>query len=189
MFERYHSPPANSDGAPPLDADGWLHTGDIGAWNSNGTLTIIDRRKNIFKLAQGEYVAPEKVERVYLASPFISQIFVHGDSAEAAVVAVVVPDEAYALEYARANGIAADSLTQLCSHQAFVEAVMFDMKTHAAKSGLKVRACLLQCAKIHQRIACAQGFETAQAVHLTSTEFSEENGLLTATQKVRRPLR
>ncbi len=52
VFSRYFVAPPDSES--PVDEHGWLHTGDIGAWNANGTLTIIDRRKNIFKLAQGE---------------------------------------------------------------------------------------------------------------------------------------
>lgn len=46
----------------------------------NGTLKIVDRKKHIFKLAQGEYIAPEKIENIYMRSDAVAQVFVHGDS-------------------------------------------------------------------------------------------------------------
>ena len=56
----------------------------------NGSMKIIDRAKNIFKLNQGEYIAPEKLENVYVQSPYAAQIFVHGESTESWLLAVVV---------------------------------------------------------------------------------------------------
>lgn len=60
----------------------WLRSGDIGQiLPESNALKIIDRRKNIFKLAQGEYIAPEKLESIYQqVSPLINDIFVYGDS-------------------------------------------------------------------------------------------------------------
>merc|ERR1719504_601376 len=89
-FAGYHKNKEETDKI--LESDGWLHTGDIGRWNPDGTLSIIDRKKNIFKLAQGEYVAAEKIEGVLAKSNYIGQCFVYGNSFFVTLVAVIVPD-------------------------------------------------------------------------------------------------
>merc|ERR1712173_91664 len=74
------------------DGERWFHTGDVGQWNKDGTLSIVGRVKDIFKLDTGEYIAPERLETIYCQCKFLSNIFVYGDSNKSNVVAVAVPD-------------------------------------------------------------------------------------------------
>lgn len=78
VFQGYFKKPDLT--AEVLDQDGWLHSGDIGLWQANGTLKIIDRKKHIFKLSHGEYISPEKLENIYVSCPLIAQVFVYGNS-------------------------------------------------------------------------------------------------------------
>ena len=66
--------------AEALTADGWMQSGDVGVINDDGTIQVIDRAKNIFKLSQGEYISPEKCENIYIQSEWLAQTFIHGDS-------------------------------------------------------------------------------------------------------------
>lgn len=86
--------------AETLDADGWLSTGDIGLIDNRGLLRIIDRKKHIFKLSQGEYVAPEKLENMFITSGYILQLFVHGDSLQSELVMIVVPEPEFCVKKA-----------------------------------------------------------------------------------------
>lgn len=152
-----------------IDEEGWLHSGDIGLWRPDGSLQIIDRKKNIFKLSQGEYVAPEKIENILLRSPFIAQCFVYGDSLQCSLVAIVVPDEDVVRGWAETNipALAQGSFDALCKSDTLKRAVMNDIKVLSVKNELN-------------------GFETVEAILLESTPFSVENDLMTPTFKLKR---
>ena len=89
-----------------IDEEGWVHTGDIGLIRPNGTIKIIDRQKNIFKLSQGEYIIPDKLESKFTDNKFIHQIFVYGDSLQNNVVAVIIPEKQPLEAWAKENGVA-----------------------------------------------------------------------------------
>ncbi|XP_006153988.1 long-chain-fatty-acid--CoA ligase 5 isoform X1 [Tupaia chinensis] len=164
VFKGYLKDPEKTQEA--LDEDGWLHTGDIGRWLPNGTLKIIDRKKNIFKLAQGEYIAPEKIENIYIRSRLVSQIFVHGDSLRSFLVGVAVPDTDVLPSFAAKLGLKG-SFEELCQNQIIKKAILEDLQKIGKEGGLK-------------------SFEQIKDVFIHPEPFSIENGLLTPTLKAKR---
>ena len=78
VMSGYHDLPEAT--AEALDADGWLHTGDIGELDAEGFLRITDRKKDMFKTSQGKYVAPSAIEAMFNGiCPYASQIIVYGE--------------------------------------------------------------------------------------------------------------
>ncbi|KUI39034.1 carboxylic acid reductase [Mycobacterium sp. GA-2829] len=76
-----------------FDADGWYHTGDVMAQIGPDRLEYVDRRNNVLKLSQGEFVTVSRLEAAYGGHPAIRQIFVYGNSARSYVLAVIVPTD------------------------------------------------------------------------------------------------
>lgn len=166
VFSEYYKSPQET--SEVIDSDGWFHTGDVGMRLPGGKLKIIDRKKNIFKLAQGEYVAPEKIENVYMKCPFVLQVMVYGDSLKHKLVAVVVPDPETVQPWASTKKIAG-SFDDLCCNALVISAILKQMQKQGEAAGLN-------------------GFEQVFAIHLESKAWSVEDGQLTPTMKIKRPI-
>ena len=162
----YRRPEIN---AATFDAEGWYHSGDIAIWNQFGGLQIVDRKKDIFKLAQGEYISPDKVTAVYMECPLVSSVFVYGDSLQSYLVAVVVPDE---LELRRA-----------LRKQGMEEA---DMEFATICKRKEVRAVVMKAMMETANASKLMGFEKVKNVYCESEMWTVENGMLTPTMKLKR---
>ncbi|KAG4154937.1 hypothetical protein ERO13_D03G083000v2 [Gossypium hirsutum] len=147
--------------------DGWFHTGDIGEWQPNGSMKIIDRKKNIFKLSQGEYVAVENLENIYGLVSAIDSIWIYGNSFESFLVAVVNPNKEALESWAADNNVSGD-FESLCKNPKAKEFILGEL----AKTGKEKKL---------------KGFEIIKAVHLDPMPFDMERDLLTPTYKKKRP--
>jgi long-chain acyl-CoA synthetase len=117
---------------------------------------------------QGEYVAPEKIENIYVRSKFVAQSFVHGDSLKTCLVAIVVPDPEVLPTEAAKLGLSALSIEELCEREDIKQLILKDL-VNVGKT-----AKLL-------------GFEQVKDIYLCAEQFSVENNLLTPTLKSKRP--
>ncbi|TPX45150.1 hypothetical protein SeMB42_g01596 [Synchytrium endobioticum] len=176
VFQGYYKEPEKTKEAL---VDGWYYTGDVGLIDEIGRLQIVDRRKHIFKLAQGEYVAPEKLENVFLQSDYIMQCFIWGDSLQNSLVGVIVPEAETSIKFAMdkgwlpkgtpipALGVQSDAYVALSGDARFKAMVMSDIQKLGKKHKLT-------------------GFEVPKDIHITAEMMSIDNGLLTPTLKVMR---
>lgn len=103
MTGYYKNPEKTAEAFLGPPEDGWLRSGDVVKVFPNGSIKIIDRAKNIFKLSQGEYVAPEKVENILVQSPWLAQVWLHGDSLNNHCILIAVIDEIKFKSWAEAN--------------------------------------------------------------------------------------
>jgi long-chain acyl-CoA synthetase len=147
-----------------LDADGWLHTGDIGTLDADGFLSVIDRKKELIITAGGENVAPAGIENLLVAHPLIGQALAYGDR-RPYVVAVLTLDGEVAPAWARGRGIEAGSLAELAQHPDVLAAV-----------GAAVAAANTQLARVQQ----------VKYWRLLPVEWTAETEELTPTLKLKR---
>lgn len=102
VFRSYYKNPEAT--AKDIDKDGWFSTGDVVELR-DGRLYVIDRVKNFFKLAHGEYISPERIENLYLSkNPFILQVYVHGHPSKDYTIAIVGINEAFGCDFIQRAG-------------------------------------------------------------------------------------
>jgi len=101
--------------AEVIDKDGWFHTGDIGILDEGKYLKITDRKKEIFKLTGGKYIAPQMIENKLKESMFIDQVIVIGDH-EKFASALIAPNFEYLHEWCAENLILFSDNAELINH-------------------------------------------------------------------------
>ena len=102
--------------AQTIDADGWLHTGDLGRLDADGFLIIEDRKKEVFKLSNGRYVTPQQIENFLKTSLFVERAMVVGENQEY-VAALLVPNFSYLYEWSIQQHIEFKNSTDLLKHE------------------------------------------------------------------------
>ncbi|KAJ9110900.1 hypothetical protein QFC19_001409 [Naganishia cerealis] len=126
--------------AEAFTADGWFKTGDVGQWNPDGTLSIIDRVKNLVKLLHGEYIAIERLESIYKSFPLVANGCVLANAQHNAPAMIVVVHPANIISFARSQaGIAdanVDDLEHLCRNDKLNRHVLSELNEHGRKHGL-----------------------------------------------------
>jgi long-chain acyl-CoA synthetase len=162
LFKEYlHDPEATREA---VDADGWLHSGDIGTMDPDGALRITDRKKDIIVTSGGKNIAPQNIENLLKNDPYVSQAFVYGDRRKYLVALLTLaPDEARA--FAASKGIDGSDLEALAGRP-------------------EIRALLRERVDLVNRQLAS--FEQVKHFILLGRDFTTEAGELTPTLKIKR---
>lgn len=144
--------------------DGWLHTGDIGEFDSDGFLLITDRKKHLFKTSTGKYIAPSHIENLFLSSKFIDQFILIGDK-RMFLTALVVPDFDLLQEYANANKLHFKNYNELVKRPEIYKLIDKEMS------------------EVQKKLA---NYERVRKFTILDHQFTLETGEITPSLKVRR---
>lgn len=175
-YQNFHHYFKNEEETNKVLKDGWFATGDVARIHpETGRLYIIDRVKNFFKLAQGEYVTPEKVENAYLsANSLLTQCFVHGESIHDHLVAVI--------------GVDPEKIVSFLAQECNVPRSELKLESDILKAvnEKKCRAILLRA--LNKNVKGLTGFETIRNLYIEFEPLRLEREVITPTVKIRRPI-
>lgn len=162
VFKGYYKNDLENEKA--FDKGGYFHTGDVGRLfpNFGNGLKVVDRVKEIFKLSQGEYIIPAKLESIYSKSTFIHQIMIYGNSSMNNIIAIICPDKPHC---ANALDISVEKLINDGDNK--------DLKNLILKDLLKLA-----------NEANFNGLEKVKYFIIDFEGFTIENGCMTPTMKI-----
>jgi long-chain acyl-CoA synthetase len=157
----YKQPQATAEVFEPT---GWFHTGDIGRIDEDGFLFITDRKKDLIVTAGGMNIAPQNIENLLKADPFISQVMVHGDRRPYPVALITLNGEELA-KFAREQGVLTSDAAALVKHPKVVERV---------------------ARTVEEKNSNLQSYAKVKKFTILPVDFTQEGGELTPTLKVKR---
>jgi long-chain acyl-CoA synthetase len=144
--------------------DGFFRTGDIGELDENGFLTITDRKKDLIKTAGGKFIAPQKIQNLFVAEPLISHVHITGDK-QKYIVALVTLEKSMVLKLKRDKNITSDNYKELVNSNPIQSEVRNAIANINAQLG---------------------SFETIKRYYTLENDFSIEGGELTPSLKMKR---
>ncbi|PVV02342.1 hypothetical protein BB560_003208 [Smittium megazygosporum] len=156
------------EGDESFTEDGWFRTGDVGEWAEDGQLKVIDRIKNLVKMANGEYIALEQLESLYVTSPYVSNLCLHVKSDQNQPIAIVCLNDKL--------------VPRLASQCGLDKGIDMLHLAHEKKAIEAVHNSLLEIAKNNKFLKA----QTVMTVLIDENEWTPQNGMLTAASKIQR---
>jgi long-chain acyl-CoA synthetase len=160
MQEYWNKPEATAE---TIDADGWLHSGDVGHIDDDGFVYITDRMKELIVTAGGKNVAPQPLENALKADKYVGQAMVIGDRRNF-ISALIVPEREVLVSWAAEQGLSRD-VAELCRDERVID--------HFTRI-------------VEERMAAFSRYERVREFRLVPEEFTQEAGELTPTLKLKR---
>ncbi|KAI5959832.1 uncharacterized protein KGF55_005064 [Candida pseudojiufengensis] len=174
MFSHYYKNPEET--SKSIDSEGWFSTGDVIQITNEGWFIIFDRVKNFYKLSQGEYVTPEKIENLYLTSnSIITQVFAHGDFNQSYLVGVIGIDPLSIKTF----------LTSKCNIQPDQISTNQDLLEVVNKREIKTSILLYLNTNVGSKL---NGFEKIQNIYLEIDPLTLDRNVITPTSKLKRSI-
>ena len=158
----YYNRPDETEEA--IDSDGWFHTGDIGHMDEDGFLVITDRKKSLIVTSGGKNIAPAGIENALSVDKFISQAFAYGDGKNY-ITALIVPDWERVEKYAAEHNVPFSQREDLCTDPAIIGLIR---------------------KRLDQAMVDFARFEQVKKFKLMCNEFTQEDGEVTPTLKLKR---